>query len=163
VPSFTHELPLELFRQCPELVAYLLGEILGVPLPTYTEVRIEESNFTQLLPTEFRADLVLTFHDGGPLLGAVCEMQRQIDDDKPYTWLVYLAVFRHRIRCPVVLLVLCDDEDVARWARTPIHLGPDWVLPVKVIGPRQIPWIADPEQARRLPELAVLSTAAHGK
>lgn len=162
VPSFLHELPLELFRRCPELVAYLLGEVLGVELPRYEEVRIEESNFTQPLPTEFRADLVVTLNDGAPCLGVVVEMQRQIDDDKPFAWLVYLAVFRHRIRGRVVLLILCGDESVARWARKAIDLAPDWVWPVKVLGPEHIPWVKDPELARRLPELAVLSAAAHG-
>jgi hypothetical protein len=162
VPSFIHELPLELFRRCPELVAYLLDEVLGVELPSYDEVRIEESNFTQVLPTEFRADLVLTLNDGGPRLGVIVEMQRQIDDDKPFVWLVYLTVFRHRIRGRVVLLILCDDESVARWARKAIDLGPDWVWPAKVLGPEHIPWVKDPELARQRPELAVLSTAAHG-
>ncbi|HEX2570633.1 MAG TPA: hypothetical protein VH877_13840 [Polyangia bacterium] len=153
---------MELFRQCPELVAYLLREVLGVPLPAYTEVRVEESNFTQPLPTESRADLVLTLNHGAPLLGVVVEMQRQIDDDKPFSWPFYLAGLRHRIRGPVILLVICDDEAVARWAREPIELGPGWVLRVYVLGPAQIPWIKDRDQARRLPELAVLSAAAHG-
>lgn len=162
VPSFVHELPLELFRRCPELVAYLLSEVLGVELPSYEEVRIEESNFTQLLPTEFRADLVLTLSDGAPRLGVIVEMQRQIDDDKPFVWLVYLAVFRHRIRGRAVLLILCGDESVVRWARKAIDLGPDWVWPVYVLGPQHIPWVSDPTLARRLPELAVLSAAVHG-
>lgn len=162
MPSFSHELPLELFRQCPELVAYLLGEVLGVSLPSYTEVRIEESNFTQLLPTEFRADLALAFGDGAPVFGVIAEMQRSIDSDKPFVWLVYVAVYRHRLRCRVLLLIVCDDEAVARWAREAIHLGPDWVWPAVVIGPGHIPWVRDSERARRFPELAVLSAAIHG-
>jgi hypothetical protein len=104
----------------------------------------------------------LTLHHGAPVLGIIAEMQRSLDVDKPFSWLVYLAVFRHRLRCRVLLLIVCDDEAVARWARAAIDLAPDWVWPAKVLGPGQIPWVNDPERARRLPELAVLSAAAHG-
>lgn len=89
MPSLPHELPLELFRQCPELIVHLLGEVLDIPLPPYGQVRLEESDFTQVTPTEFRADLVLTLlQDGVPVMGIVVEIQRQIDPRKPYTWLV---------------------------------------------------------------------------
>jgi hypothetical protein len=85
VPSFPHELPLELFRQCPELVLHLLGKVLKVDLPSYQEVRIEEARLTEVTPTEYRADLVLTLRDGGPVMCVVVEVQLHIDPRKRWT------------------------------------------------------------------------------
>jgi Domain of unknown function (DUF4351) len=65
----------------------------------------------------------------------------------------------------VTLVVLTLDERTAGWAAAPRLLrtgGPAVVAPV-VIGPAQIPRITDLEHARALPELAVLSAAAHGR
>lgn len=39
---------------------------------------------------------------------------------------------------------------------------PDWVLTPLVLGPAQTPVVTDREQARRSPELSVLSALAHG-
>ena len=161
--SLPHESPLELFRQCPELIVHLLGEVLDVELPSYGEVRVQEADFTQIAPAEFRADVVLTLLDGEtPVMGTVVEMQRQIDPRKPYTWLVYVATQRARIERPVALLVITDDEEVARWARKPIEFGPRSVLSVMVLGPGEVPWVRTEEEAIRQPELAVLSALAHG-
>jgi hypothetical protein len=162
MPSLPHELTLALFRECPELASYLLREVLGVPLPRYTEVRVEEADFTQIAPIEFRADLVLTLRDKTPVLGVVLEMQRKMDERKRYTWLVYVAVLRARIEKDVVLLVITDDVAVAAWAAAPIVSGPGSVQAVYVIGPKGVPWVRTAEEARRLPELAVLSALAHG-
>lgn len=163
MPSFLHELPLTLFRSCPELVPRLLGEELAVQLPSYQAVRIEESDFTQILPTEFRADLVLTLYQGDvPVLGIIVEVQRKIDPRKRYTWPLYTVALRARLQCDVLLLVVSDDDLVARWAREPIGLGPGSVLSVTALGPDGVPWVQTADEARRLPELAILSALAHG-
>ncbi|HEX2573083.1 MAG TPA: hypothetical protein VH877_26280 [Polyangia bacterium] len=162
MPSFPHELPLALFRNCPELVPYLLKQ-LQVELPAYREVRIVESNLTELTPTEYRADLVLTLNDGDtPLAAVVAEAQLTIDHDKEYSWPHYVTGARARLRIPVVLLVICNDEKVANWARQEIVIGGDWRFRPIVLGPAQVPWVKTPELARQLPELAVLSALAHG-
>jgi len=163
MPSFPHELPLALFRNCPELVPHLLKS-LQVELPPYREVRIVEANLTQITPTEYQADLVLTLHDeeGTPVMGIVVEVQRQVDPDKEFSWLQYVAEQRARIRLPVVLLVFCDDGKGARWAHRPIFIGGgNWYRP-SVLGPEQVPWVKTQELALELPELAVLSAVAHG-
>jgi hypothetical protein len=137
--------------------------VLGLPLPAYEEVRIEESDFTQVTPTEFRADLVVTLlQDEVPMMGTVVEVQRRMDPRKPYTWLVYVATERARIEKPVALLVITDDAEVANWARKPIEFGPRSVLSAIVLGPGEVPWIRTEEEASRRPELAVLSALAHG-
>ncbi|MEM9491528.1 MAG: hypothetical protein AAGC55_20455, partial [Myxococcota bacterium] len=61
-------------------------------------------------------------------------------------------------------LVITLDPSVASWCRKPIVLGPSGSAsrPV-VLGPHQLPRIDDEETARQLPELAVLTAAAHSE
>lgn len=52
---------------------------------------------------------------------------------------------------------------VATWCAAPIELGhPGFTLRPLVLGPDRVPVVTDPDRARRLPELAVLSAMAHG-
>ncbi|HEX2574172.1 MAG TPA: hypothetical protein VH877_31790 [Polyangia bacterium] len=163
MPSLPHEIPLALFRNCPELVAQLLRDGLAIELPAYGEVRVEEADFTQLVPTEFRADLVIVLlRDGVPVLGIIVEVQRKIDPRKRFTWPVYWTALRARLGCPVALLVFTDDLQVMDWAREPIPLGLRSVIEVLVVGPKHVPWVRTAEQARQWPELAVLSALSHG-
>ena len=68
MPSLTHELPLSLFRECPELVLRLLHDLCGVELPPYDAARVDEADFTQIFPTEFHSDLVIVvLRDGVPV------------------------------------------------------------------------------------------------
>jgi hypothetical protein len=64
--SIKHEGLLLLFRNRPELAPQLLGEVLGLTLPRWTEARVESSDFTQVVPTEYRADLVVLHRAGAP-------------------------------------------------------------------------------------------------
>lgn len=163
MPSLPHELPLALFRNCPELVAQLLRDVLAVQLPDYGEVRVEEADFTQLVPTEFRADLVIVLlADGVPVLGIIVEVQRRVDPRKRFTWPMYWTALRARLECPVMLLVFTDDQQVMRWASEPIHLGWRSAVEVLVVGPEMVPWVRTAEEARQRPELAVLSALSHG-
>lgn len=92
----------------------------------------------------------------------VVEVQLRIDGDKVWSWPVYIATLRARLRCPVLLLVLAPDPLVQHWARRPIDLGhPGLVLDPIVVGYDDIPRIVDAEVARASPELATLSAIAH--
>jgi hypothetical protein len=95
----------------------------------------------------------------------ILEVQLAPDHDKEFAWPMHAAGVAARERCPVTLIVLTLDEQTAGWAAAPRSLrtgGPAVVAPV-VIGPAQIPRVTDRETARALPELAVLSAAAHGR
>jgi hypothetical protein len=162
MPSFPHEFLIALFRECPELAPYLLTHVLHIELPPYSEIRIEEASFTQLRPTEYRADLVLTLHSGGAVMGIIIEVQLQIDPRKEYSWVVYASDLRARIQGDVVVFVFSDNEQVVRWASQPIQLGGRSVFQVEVLGPERVPRVETAELALRLPELAVLSSLAHG-
>ena len=161
--SQTHEALLLLFRNRPALAPELLRDALQVPVPPFTEARIESAELTDIQPAEYRADLVVLLLEDVPVLGIVVEVQLRPDEDKSFSWPVYVTGLRARIRCPVCLLVVAAEEAVARWAARPIELGGGSRLVPLVVGPSGVPEITDEEQARRDPELAVLSAMAHGR
>jgi hypothetical protein len=163
MPSQLHEALLLLFRNRPALAAELLGEALRVPLPRFTEARIESADLTDVQPAEYRADLVILLYEGAPVLGIVVEVQLAPDENKGSSWPVYVAGLRARIRGPVCLLVVTAEEAVARWASRPIDLGGGNRFVPLVLGPSGVPEVTDEDAARADPELAVLSTMAHGQ
>ncbi|WP_437617815.1 hypothetical protein [Sorangium sp. So ce1151] len=119
----------------------------------------------QLIPVEFRADLVLELRDasGALVLAIVLEVQRDVDPDKKFSWPTYVTVVRARKRCGTVVLVVAPDAGVAAWAAENIDLGLGLgnVEPL-VLGPAVVPEITDPADAEHETELAVLSAVAHG-
>lgn len=164
VPSHLHEALVELFRNRPSLAAELLSGPLCMEVPAYQHARLDSGDLTDLNPTEYRADAVVVLtRSETPLLAVVVEAQLCRDGGKRWSWPVYLATLRARLRCPVVLLVVCADRPTASWCATPIELGhPGLTLSPLVLSPDRVPVVTDAEQAVRLPELAVLSAMAHG-
>lgn len=155
-----HEAFVELFRFDGLLLKELFGDRYGLAT---LEPKVETPELTQL-PVQYRADSVTVFRDPGGTarFAVVVEVQRCRDDDKPFTWPVYLCAARAAHRCPTILLVVTSDAAVARKARASIELGhPGFQLTPLVITPGEIPLIKDPESARRAPRLAVLSGLTH--
>jgi Domain of unknown function (DUF4351) len=164
MPSQTHEVAAQLFRNQPQLVNLLLRDIRLRELPEYEEARPEPAELPDLQPTEYRADAVIALRrtgDSRAALAVIVEIQLRPDDRKRYTWPVYLATLRARLECPVYLLVVTHNDTTARWCGEPIDLGGGRVWP-QVAGPAEIPQITDVQEARANPELAVLSAMAHG-
>lgn len=163
--SVAHTVLIELLRRDPSLAASLLRRTGGAPLPSFAAVQLADAAFAEVDPTELRADLVITLLDrtGKLRLAIVVEAQLRRDPDKRYSWPVYLASLRRRLRCPVRLLVVTTRRAVARWCARPIDMGDgQWVLTPDVLGPDQIPVITEARVACRRPELAMLSVIAHG-
>ena len=163
MPSLLHEALVLLFRNRPTLAPELLRDTLGQSLPEYDAVEVQDADLSQITPTEYRADLVVLLRAERPVFGIVVEVQLGYDDDKPYSWPLYAAALRARLRCPTCVLVVTPDAAIARWANRPIDTGqpasPFWPL---VLGPSAVPLVTDVDTARRAPELAVLSAQAHG-
>ena len=163
VPSFLHEVLVDLFRERPALAAELLNLCAGIQLPGVT-AELASIDLSQVAPTEYRSDALSVLRDvaGAAAAAVIAEVQLRVDADKLRTWPLYVAAARARLGCPVTLLVLAPDPAVARWASQPIELGhPHFVLWPVVIGYAQIPRICDTAAARAAPELAVLSVMAH--
>jgi hypothetical protein len=163
MPSQLHETLIEMFRSRPALAAELLDGPLHGALPEYEEAHLSSAELTDVAPTEYRADAVVTLtRSGVEVLAVVVEVQLRVDAKKRHSWPAYVATLHARLGCPVVLLALCPDTRVATWAADQIILGPPGsrITPM-AFGPERIPVITDPSAARRTPELAVLSTLAH--
>jgi hypothetical protein len=164
MPSIQHEALIEMFRNRPSLAAELLGGALGVDLPAYHVARLESGDLPDLTPTEYRADVVVVLANSEtPVLAVVVEVQLGRDKGKRWSWPVYLATLRARLRCATVLLIVCTDTATATWCAAPIELGhPGWTLSPLVLGPERVPVVTDADEAARDPELAVLSAMTHG-
>jgi hypothetical protein len=157
MPSFHHEALLQLFRNRPQLAPELLRDALHQPLPEFNEARVGSAELTDIQPAEYRADLVVLLLNDRAIMGIVIEVQLRRDDAKHFVWPAYVANLRARIKCPVCLLVITTDEQVARWAATPIELGMNWRFAPYVLGPAAVPQVTDPATAHEDPELAVFS------
>ncbi|GAA4888086.1 hypothetical protein [Streptomonospora salina] len=163
MPSTQHEMPLEFLRNRPELAARLL-ETFGFDVPDHDRAELSATECPDIQPKDYRADAVVTFSRAGAVrMAAVVEVQRRDDERKRYSWPVYVATVRARLECPTALLVICGDDATASWAAEPIPLGnPDSCLVPLVLGPEQVPVVTSPEEAREMPEIALLSAVAHG-
>jgi len=163
VPSFEHEILVDLFREDGRLAPELLRRCAGIAVD-HARVEHRSIDLSQVAPTEYRADNVLVLHrrDGSVSSAVIVEVQLDEDRDKLRTWPVYVAALRARLHCPAVLLVITRDPAIARWARRPIELGhPGFQLTPLVIDFVDVPRIPDLETASQLPQLAVLSVMAH--
>src|SRR5262249_55000544 len=128
------------------------------------EACLSSGELTDVAPTEYRADAVVTLNvKNSPVLAIVVEVQLGIDPRKRGSWAAHVATLYARLGCPAVLLAICPRQTVANWAAAAISIGPPGsvVTPV-VLGPDQVPVVTDVDTAQRIPELAVLSTLAHG-
>lgn len=165
MPSLEHDGVVGLFRDNPPFALRILDEWFHLPIPNHARVRVADSALNQMLPIEFRADLVLDVLDAGGnfVLAIVLESQRDIKARKLYSWPVYVTVSRAERECPVILMVVAVDQDVATWAEQMIDLGVGrGTIQPLVLGPRTIPAITDEHVARSDTALALLSGMTHG-
>ena len=144
MPTLTHEAPLELIRQCPDLAVDLLRAMADVPLPADLKAELRLNSLNAVVPAEFTADAVVVVKDrttDQPMLVIVVEPQGRDDPTKVYSWPVYLSIARESVTCPsAVLLVICPDPREAEKCRRVIKMGhPGWDLYPIVIDPTHAP------------------------
>lgn len=157
MPSVKHEIPLRLFRDTPRLIAKLLRMVFGIdvgqtPL-VVANAAAEPPEFSL-----FNADLVLR---GDATL--ILEAQITIDWRKLISWPLYAASAHALYQKPTWLIVITPSPAVANWAKRSIPTFQGGSFTPLVIGPAEIPRISDPEEARKDPELAILSAIMHGR
>jgi hypothetical protein len=164
MPSHFHEVLVKMVQDQPRLVADLLAGPLGIGVPAFESAQLSAGDLGDIAPTEYRADAVVTLNVADrPVFAVVVEVQLHVAVRKRYVWPAYVATLYARLRCPVILLVLCPDPAVASWCAEPIVVfNPGLRLTPTVLGPQQMPVVTDIAVARRHPELTVLSALAHG-
>ncbi|HSF39554.1 MAG TPA: hypothetical protein VLT87_07150 [Thermoanaerobaculia bacterium] len=165
MPSMAHEILVDLFKNRPSLAAEILAEVLGVPLPPYSEARLASTDLTEIQPAEYRADaVVVLFEHDAPIRVIIVEVQLAADPGKRLSWPAYVTVSRAIHKCPADLLVVAPEPAVAGWCAEGIEIGvPGFVLHPPVLRRTAVPVVTDPTEAARRPELGVLSAMAHGE
>lgn len=135
---------------------------LCIPIPEPREFAVLNADLTEIEPVERRVDTLLQAEtDEGTYL-LVVESQGKRDDDKR-SRAYYLSYLYAKYRWEPVLIVLTQSKSTARWAAQPIRLGlPGWhsltVRPL-VLGPENVPLIADEAEAKRDVFLAAFSSS----
>src|ERR1700729_3083484 len=101
MPSMTHEGPLDLVRQHPELAVELV-QGAGVELPGEVAVSLAPTDMSSVVPVQYLADMVVLITDaatGEPALAVIIEPQLRDSDTKRYSWPVYLTTARRIAGC----------------------------------------------------------------
>ncbi|MBI2373337.1 MAG: hypothetical protein HYV07_05005 [Deltaproteobacteria bacterium] len=112
----------------------------------------------------FAADLVIVVKRGKKIVAVVVvEIQLSWDDEKLYSWPLYLVATAARYRCPAYVLVVSPDPRVRRRAKRGESWGTGFSFAPMVLDPKDVPRVTSAEEAMRSPERAVLSAVVHAK
>lgn len=165
--SSSHEALHRIFQKDPALLTRALQRVLRVPFPEPREFAAMNVDLTETEPVERRVDTLLRAEtDEGTYL-LVVESQGKKDEAKRRSWPYYLSYLYAKYHCDPVLIVITQNSATARWAAEPIHLGvpgrPSLTVRPLVLGPDNVPVIADERAAERDVPLAVLSAMTHGR
>ncbi|PDP84916.1 hypothetical protein CQJ94_24195 [Glycomyces fuscus] len=95
-----------------------------------------------------------------PVPGIIAEPQNEWDPRKPYTWPCYVANIRHRLRCPIALLVPTPTTALAKRYAPPVDLGCGEIRPV-VLAMDTLTPVTDQSAAAAHPVLTILALASN--
>ncbi|MFJ7772447.1 hypothetical protein ACIQ1J_29670 [Streptomyces sp. NPDC097107] len=155
------------FQKDPALLTRAFQSVLRVPFPEPRDFAVLNADVTEIEPVERRVDTLMRVDtDEGTYL-IVVEAQGKRDEGKRGSWPYYLSYLYAKYGWEPVLVVITQNSATARWAAQPIRRGlPGWhsmtVRPL-VIGPDNVPVIANEREAERDVPLAVLSAMTHGR
>jgi hypothetical protein len=131
----------KLFADHAGLTSEIMRELLDVDIPPGLPETVlaplaadDCGNLTDGAQPDTPATVVLVGHPGNPLRAIVLQFQDGKDDAIRQRWpRGVMAVWLHH-GCPVDLLVICPDNETARWHAEPI----DTTMPGYVCSPRAI-------------------------
>jgi hypothetical protein len=127
MPSITHEGPLDLVRQHPEIAVGLIQDTPGISLPGEVAVSLAPTDMSAVVPVQYLADMVVLIADaatGEPALAVIIEPQLRDSETKRFSWPVYVTTARRLAGCPAaVLVVICPDPAEAAKCRQLIRTG----------------------------------------
>lgn len=153
-----------IFQNDPGVFARAIHE-LNLPFGDPVSVELLPTDVTEIEPLERRIDTLLRITTAEEAFLLVVEAQRGKDAGKLASWPYYLAYLHNRYDEVPHLLVICQDESIARWADKPITAASNGrisfaVYPL-VLGPHNVPVISDQSQAAADVPLAALSAITH--
>jgi hypothetical protein len=143
----------------------ILHDLLGVDVPTGLSARLESNDFNDRPSKDFQPDVVVSVGpDREPVHAVIVEVQQRKLPSKLKQLARYAAQLWLMLDCPVTVLCVCPDSDVAAFYAKPIETTLSGYMPQPVVlGPDEVPPITDPEQVARWPEVAALSVMMHGR
>ena len=152
MPSTFTRFSIKMVQDRPALVADLLVGPLGIGVPAFESARLSAGELTDVAPTEYRADAVVTLNVADrPVFAVVVEVQLSANARKRHDGRRTWRRCTRGSRCPAMLLVLCPDPAVAGWCAQPIVVSdPGLALTPVVLGPAQVPVVTDIAVARRI-------------
>ncbi len=159
MPSQAHAVLVDLFRKSQSLTLDLL-RTAGVEIRDWQPALVDSNH--PVTSVDYHVDLAVRCDDGDATtrLLVLVEIQLRVAEGKLRSWPLYQAAARAQYGCDACVLVVALRESVARWARTPIPLGPGGsVFRAIVFGPSDVPHRFE----HATPELSLLSALAHGK
>jgi hypothetical protein len=164
MPSKWHDSANELFRENPGLAGQILRELMGVDLPAELPLSLAPETFNDRPSRDLIADAVIIAGPArNPARGIIVEIQQDKRESKRRQWPRYAAALWLQHECPVDVLVICPDEETARWYAEPIRTTLDgYTHRPKVLLPGRVPAISSPKDVAANPALGVLSVAYHG-
>lgn len=140
MPGEFHEILVKLIQDEPASVPWMLALAGGPRGAKWVKAETRSGAVGSSGSTERRADGVvrLGFADGSELL-VVCEVQNEWSEDKYHRLPGYVARAFEDHRIPVMLLMLCRTDALARRFRRGISTGPGCILAVATVGPNDMP------------------------
>lgn len=156
-PSALHTLLIHMLSQAPALLRGLCAEA-GVILPD-GPLRVLSAEFSAVRPVERRADIVIVCGEGDDREVLVVEIQLGVDEEKRWSWPLYLALARNQHRCPARLVVISLKATIAAWVHDVTHDSGISLHPV-VLLPEQL-GVPDDDNRPLLAERLILAAIAH--
>jgi hypothetical protein len=113
----SHEGPLDLVRDHPEIAVELVRGTVGVELPGQMDVSLAPTDMSAVVPVQYLADMVVLISDAGtsePALAVIIEPQLRDSETKRYSWPVYVATARRVSKCTARRYSWCSAPTRAR-------------------------------------------------
>src|SRR6266568_2253970 len=152
--SFQHEAMHQLLRNHTGVFVRACRDLnVSFGKPTQVEVLPNEMSHHGLRHSKplFRyPDSVVryTFESGEEPVAVLVESQLSCKKDKPAAWGYYISYIRAMYDIAAVVVVICRDRQVAKWAAGPFHDGPpQWrslTVRTLVLGPDNVQVVTDP-------------------
>jgi hypothetical protein len=122
MPDNWHDSAKKLFEENPGLASEIMRELLDADLPPGLRETVLSPVVSDQPPgVPIPATVILVGQVRNPLRAIILEFQEKRDDARRRRWPHDVMAVWLRHECPVDLLVICPDDETARWCGQPIR------------------------------------------